>query len=235
MTISSSLGISWFPNYANRATLRRSSHMGGRYRPQELSIAISHEDTRLVICQFEFGMRNRINAVERLASASKHFVFALASDESRSVGVTPTGHLKLPPKLPRKCPAAPDPRRSLATIVCRLIRVRYTCFSGVLTRMPSLPDRCRSSPNIANWWARSDSNRGPRDSLLPRRFRREWTISSPTWGAGRSSLSLSAACTRSGSLCTFRRCTAGLAQGCHQLAAGQVSLNSSRPLRTLRC
>ena len=35
-----------------------------------------------------------------------------------------------------------------------------------------------------NWWARSDSNRGPRDSLLPRRFRREWTISSPQCGCG---------------------------------------------------
>jgi len=51
--------------------------------------------------------------------------------------------------------------------VCRPIRVRYTCFSGVLTRMPALPDRYRSSPNIENWWARSDSNRGPRDSLDP--------------------------------------------------------------------
>src|ERR1700722_6537528 len=81
------------------------------------------------------------------------------------MGVTQTGHLELPPKLPRKCPAAPDPRRSLAPIVCRPIRVRYTCFSGVLTRMPSLPDRYRPSPNIANWWARSDSIRGPRDSI----------------------------------------------------------------------
>jgi hypothetical protein len=60
-------------------------------------------------------------------------------------GVTPIEHLKLPRKLPRKCPAAPDPRRSLATIVCRPIRVRYTCFSGVLTRMPSLPDCPRTS------------------------------------------------------------------------------------------
>jgi len=101
-------------------------------------------------CQFEFGMRNRINAVERLASASKHFVFAQASDEWRSVGVTPIRHFELPPKLPRKCLAAPDPQRSSATIVCRPIRVRYTCFSGVLTRMPSLSDRYRSSPNIAN-------------------------------------------------------------------------------------
>src|ERR1700727_3497528 len=83
----------------------------GRYRPQEPSIASSHEDTRLAICQFEFGMRNRINAVERLASASKHFVFAQASDESRSVGVTPIRHFELL----QKCPAAPDPRRSLAT------------------------------------------------------------------------------------------------------------------------
>src|SRR5690606_9687037 len=35
----------------------------------------------------------------------------------------------------------------------------------------------------------------------------------PWWGAGRSSLSLRAL-KLSGSLCTFRRCTAGLAQGC---------------------
>ena len=47
-------------------------------------------------------------------------------------------------------------------------------------------------PCHGKWWARSDSNRGPRDSLKPRRFRREWTISSPQRGAGRSSLSLSA-------------------------------------------
>ena len=36
-----------------------------------------------------------------------------------------------------------------------------------------------------------------------------------------------------GSLCTFRRCTAGLAQGCHPHCR-KVSLNSSRPLRGLR-
>jgi len=39
-----------------------------------------------------------------------------------------------------------------------------------------------------------------------------------------------------GSLCTFRRCTAGLAQGCHRIrrrGPGQGSLNSSRPLRAL--
>jgi hypothetical protein len=82
----------------------------------------------------------------RCSGASKPFVFAQASDESRSVGVTPIRHFELP----RKCPAAPDPRRSLATIVCRPIRVRYTCLSSVFTRMPFLPDRYRSSPNIAN-------------------------------------------------------------------------------------
>jgi hypothetical protein len=48
--------------------------------------------------------------------------------KSTTTGVTPIEHLKLPPKLPRKCPAAPDPRRSLATIVCRPIRVQYTHF-----------------------------------------------------------------------------------------------------------
>ena len=120
------------------------------YRPQEPSIASSPEDTRLAICQFEFGMRNRINAVERLASASKHFVFAQASDESRSVGVTPIRHFELPRKLPRKCPAAPDPRRSLATIACRPIRVRHPYFFWDLAQLPSFPDRYRSSQNIAN-------------------------------------------------------------------------------------
>jgi hypothetical protein len=55
----------------------------------------------------------------------------------------------------------------------------------------------------------------------PRRFRRAWTISSPATlasrrvGAGRSSL-LSRALQPPGSLCTFRRCTAGSAQDCHQ-------------------
>ena len=93
-------------------------------------------------------------------------------------------------------------------------------------------------PWVKGWWARSDSNRGPRDSLEPRRFRREWTISSPLAarsirGAGRSCLSLSAL-KRSGSLCTFRRCTAGLAQGCHRPCGPKGSLNSSRPLHTLR-
>ncbi len=60
---------------------------------------------------------------------------------------------------------------------------------------PELP--AQIVPRMEGWWARSDSNRGPRDSLEPRRFRREWTISSPPnlrrlVGAGRSSLSLSA-------------------------------------------
>ena len=54
----------------------------------------------------------------------------------------------------------------------------------------------------------------------PRRFRRARTISSPAAlarreGAGRSCLS-SRALKPSGSLCTFRRCTAGLAQDRHQ-------------------
>ena len=54
----------------------------------------------------------------------------------------------------------------------------------------------------------------------PRRFRRKWTISSPSaLPLGRGTLSPVIKGTRatiahpSGSLCTFRRCTAGLAQG----------------------
>src|SRR5262245_46601287 len=38
----------------------------------------------------------------------------------------------------------------------------------------------------------------------------------------------------SGSLCTVRRCTAGLAQGCHGRIDRKGSLNSSRPLRGFR-
>ena len=91
---------------------------------------------------------------------------------------------------------------------------------------------------------------------LPRRFRREWTISSPAhqanhpakfrsrqparreisrwpgwcvWVRDAPSL-LSRALEPSGSLCTFRRCTDGSAQGCHGPRGSKVSLNSSRPL-----
>jgi len=53
----------------------------------------------------------------------------------------------------------------------------------------------------------------------PRHFCREWTISSPSsgecQGAGSSCLLLRTL-ESSGSLCTFRECTPGLAQGCHQ-------------------
>lgn len=71
---------------------------------------------------------------------------------------------------------------------------------------------------MKGWWARSDSNRGPRDSLalpFPEGVDYLFTPVFVVRGAGRSSLSLSAL-QRSGSLCTFRRCTAGLAQGCHR-------------------
>ena len=59
---------------------------------------------------------------------------------------------------------------------------------------------------------------GTKGFTQPVRFRTERTISSPSTellGAGRSSL-LSRTLKFPGSLCTFRRCTAGLAQGCHQ-------------------
>jgi hypothetical protein len=57
----------------------------------------------------------------------------------------------------------------------------------------------------------------------PRRFRREWTISSPVhepcvWVRDAPSL-LSRALEPSGSLCTFRRCTGGSAQGCHGITS----------------
>jgi len=54
----------------------------------------------------------------------------------------------------------------------------------------------------------------------PRRFRRARTISSPAagWPAGvRDALACHQGHSKpSGSLCTFRRCTAGSAQDCHQ-------------------
>ena len=61
---------------------------------------------------------------------------------------------------------------------------------------------------------------GTKGFTQSKRFRSAWTISSPAvvrlqrWGAGRSSLS-SRALQPSGSLCTFRSCSPGLAQGCH--------------------
>jgi hypothetical protein len=121
------------------------------YRPQEPSIASSPEDTRLAICQFEFLRTTRIKVRDRQMKRLKYGGFRTDfSYQTNSTGVTQTEDLKLSRKLPRNCPAAPEPRRSLATTVCRPIRVRYTCFSGVLARMPSLPDRYRSSSNIAN-------------------------------------------------------------------------------------
>lgn len=107
------------------------------------------------------------------------------------------------------------------------------------------------------WWARQDSNLQPRDSLWSRCFQREWTISSPApfrileeGGGVRDALACyqghsdsppgpksRASNPPSGSLCTFRRCTAGLAQGCHAVPARvrrKGSLNSSRPLRGFR-
>ena len=134
-----------------RAINMRSSSTGfGRYRPQEPSITSSPEDTRLAMCQFEFGVRTRIKVRDRQMKRLKYGFRTDFSHQTNSTGVTQTEDIKLPRKLPRKCPAAPDPRQSSATIVCRPIRIRYTCFSGVLTRMPSLPDRRRSFPNIAN-------------------------------------------------------------------------------------
>lgn len=86
---------------------------------------------------------------------------------------------------------------------------------------------------VHGWWAHQDSNLEPKDSLsraFPPGADYLITRSLRWWGAGRSSLS-SRALQPPGSLCTFRRCTAGLAQDCHRpanAAAAAVSLNSSR-------
>ena len=89
------------------------------------------------------------------------------------------------------------------------------------------------------WWARWDSNPGPRDSrgpavsggrglsLHPRPFRPLGVRDALACHQGHSK--------PSGSLCTFRRCTAGSAQDCHQPPMRwKVSLNSSRPPGTFR-
>ncbi len=68
----------------------------------------------------------------------------------------------------------------MSTLRCLFLNIFYIC------------DAVNGWRRMVSWWARSDSNRGPRDSLQSRRFRREWTISSPRRGAGRSSLLLSA-------------------------------------------
>ena len=122
----------------------------GRYRPQELSIASSHEDTRLVICQFEFGMRNRTKIKQSQMKTMKSGFLSDFSHRTRSVGVTQIAHLELPPKLPQKCSAAPDPPRSLTIISCRPIRVRHPYLSRDFGSIPSLSDRPRSSPTLAN-------------------------------------------------------------------------------------
>jgi len=83
-------------------------------------------------------------------------------------------------------------------------------------------DRLRCRPETPGrrliWWAHQDSNLEPKDSLtrkFPSGADYLFTRDRSRLGAGRSSL-LSRALEPSGSLCTFRRCTAGLAQGCHR-------------------
>src|SRR6185437_2004824 len=138
------------------------------------------------------------------------------SHQTNSTGVTETEDLKLPRKLPQKSLDPLDPRRSLATTVCRPTSPTSLFFLG----FGSIAVPPRSLPTVPEHRKLvGPLGLEPRTKgfTLPRRFRREWTISSPQRGAGRSSLSLSAL-QRSGSLCTFRRCTAGLAQGCQQHA-----------------
>jgi len=68
------------------------------------------------------------------------------------------------------------------------------------------------------WWARWDSNPGPRDSRDPE-FPPDVDYLFTLGRAGRvrdARCLSSRALQPSGSLCTFRRCTAGLAQGRHR-------------------
>jgi hypothetical protein len=115
----------------------------GQYRPQEPSIASSPEDTRLAICQFEFGVRTRIKVRDRQMKRLKYGFRTDFSHQTNSTGVTQTEDLKLPRKLPRRCLDPLDPRRSLATTVCRPIRVRHPYFFGIWLN-------CRPSPIVTD-------------------------------------------------------------------------------------
>ena len=121
-------------------------HISPRVDRQEPSIASSLEDTRLAIRQFEFGMRNRTKIQQSQMKTMKSGFLSDFSHRTRSVGVTQIAHLELPPK----CSAAPDPTRSLTIISCRPIRVRHPYLSKDSGSIPSLSDRPRSLPNIAN-------------------------------------------------------------------------------------
>ena len=104
----------------------------------------------------------------------------------------------------------------------------------------ALRQRRRRVPKSGRWWARWDSNPGPRDSLDPAvsggrglSLHPQPTDRRP--GCGTLVPVIKGTRKPSGSLCTFRRCTAGSAQDCHQPPMRwKVSLNSSRPPGTFQ-
>src|SRR6185437_2809561 len=155
----------------------------GRYRPQEHSIASSPEDTRLAICQFEFGVRTRIKVRDRQMKRLKYGFRTDFSHQTNSTGVTQTEDLKLPRKLPQKSLDPLDPRRSLATTVCRPTSPTSPFFLGfgsiaVPPRpLPIVPEH----QELVGPLGLEPRTKG---FTLPRRFRREWTISSPLEGCG---------------------------------------------------
>jgi hypothetical protein len=97
---------------------------------------------------FEFGARNRIKTLGETSSPMPILLFRSDRHHCKSgfLGVTVIRDFELPPK----SPGAPDPPRSLATNICRPIRVRHPYFSRDFGSIPSLSDRPRSSPTIAN-------------------------------------------------------------------------------------
>src|SRR5271165_457826 len=82
---------------------------------------------------------------------------------------------RLPPTLP---PRPPSCQWTRIAGTGRVAQVFYCFIWLFIDAIGHRPTR-RRRPRMVGWWARSDSNRGPRDSLESRRFRREWTISSP--------------------------------------------------------
>ena len=118
----------------------------------------------------------------------------------------------------------PHPAHQLLSLLRCELR-RWSLLTAKETVRAGLHANCAASRFGMQWDCLECGFNGPgrirtydQGIHLPRSFPREWTISSPAHfvrvGAGCSSLS-SRALEPSGSLCTFRRCTGGSAQGCH--------------------
>jgi hypothetical protein len=113
---------------------------------RQTTIAVSN----IALASELLGARNRTGVPENLRCAATYLFRAVIP----APNTTPWGNsIQASPVTPKVTPKMSGCPRSSAIVSerhFRSIRVRHTCFSGVLTRMPSLSDHCRSSPIIAN-------------------------------------------------------------------------------------